>query len=330
MITRIAGLLVAMAVGASAAGALAASSPVPAARTAPPLRVVTLFTVLTEIATAVGGPNVEVRGLLPPGVDPHTFEPAPSAMRELADADLILASGLGLESYLDKLAANSGTRGEIVAVGDALRGLGPDADPPSSPPGHGVAQQSRTTGQSRGESRAGARGFDPHWWNSLAATKQVTREIAAAMTALRPAAAASFAGRADALVVRLDALDAWTRAQVAGLAPERRQLVTTHDAFGWFARDYGFTVHPISGLSPQADPDARDFARLTELIRSRHIPAVFIEDSDNSKLAAALAREAGVRLGGTLYPDGLVPEADGATYEGLFRHNVRTIVNGLK
>jgi zinc/manganese transport system substrate-binding protein len=218
----------------------------------------------------------------------------------------VLASGLGLESYLDKLAANSGTQGIIVAVGDGLRDRPADAGPP------------------------GRQEADPHWWNSVAATKQVVREVAAAMAAQRPAAAAGFAARADALVARLDALDAWTRTQLAELPSEHRQLVTTHDAFGWFARDYGFTVHPISGLSPEADPDARDFARLAQLIRSQRIPAVFIEDSENSKLAAALAREAGVRLGGVLYPDGLVPAADGATYDAMFRHNVLTIVAGLK
>jgi zinc/manganese transport system substrate-binding protein len=303
---------------ASVAQVLPLASPAP-----PPLHVVTLFTVLTEIATDVGGPDVEVRGLLPPGVDPHTFEPAPGAMRALADADLVLASGLGLESYLDKLAANSGTHGTIVAVGDGLRDRPPDADGRSSP-------SSPPTELRRGEFRADARELDPHWWNSVAAAKQVVREVAAAMAAQRPAAAAGFRARADLLVARLDALDAWTRIQFAGLPLERRQLVTTHDAFGWFARDYGFTVHPISGLSPEADPDARDFARLAELIRSQHIPAVFIEDSENSKLAAALAREAGVRLGGTLYPDGLVPDKDGSTYEAMFRHNVLTIVAGLK
>ena len=150
------------------------------------------------------------------------------------------------------------------------------------------------------------------------------------MAARRPADAAGFAERADALVARLAALDDWTRRQLAVLPPDRRELVTTHDAFGWFAHDYGFSIHPISGLNPDADPDARDFARLADLIRRLHIPAVFIENSENSKLAAALAREAGVRLGGILYPDGLVPESDGGTYEALYRHNVRTIVDGLR
>jgi zinc/manganese transport system substrate-binding protein len=304
MMSRFAGLALAVLLGALPAAAQSLLRP--PADAIRPLKVVTLFTVLTEIASDVGGADANVSGLLPPGVDPHTFEPAPHAMLSLADADLVLASGLGLESYLDKLAENSGTHAPIIAVGDVLSDSLPEAGP------------------------TGRREPDPHWWNSIAATKRVVREVAAAMAARRPDAAARFMSRAGALVFRLDSLDAWTRDQLAVLPPARRQLVTTHDAFGWFARDYGFTVHPISGLSPDADPDARDFARLVELIRSQHIAAIFIENSENSKLAAALARETGARLGGTLYPDGLVPEADGATYDTMFRHNVLTIVNGLE
>jgi zinc/manganese transport system substrate-binding protein len=105
--------------------------------------------------------------------------------------------------------------------------------------------------------------------------------------------------------------------------------VTNHDAFAWFARDYGFSVHPISGLSPDSEPGARALARLADLVRERHIPAIFVESSENSALAAALADETGARLGGTLYADGLSPDGDGATYEGMFRHNVRTIVDAL-
>jgi zinc/manganese transport system substrate-binding protein len=268
--------------------------------------VVTLSPVLTEIAETVGGSDVAVTGLLPPGVDPHTFEPTPAEMRSLADADLVLASGLGLENYLDKLAVNSGTHAPIDAVGDRL---------PVQP----------VTIEVRGH-----REPDPHWWNSIAATRQVTLEVAEEFSRLRPAEAGDFSRRAAARVARLDALDAWVRERLAGLPPGRRQLVTTHDAFGWFARDYGFTIHPIAGLSPDAEPNARAVARLADLIRERGIPAVFLENSEGAKLGEAVAREAGVRLGGTLYPDGLVPEPDGATYETMFRHNVLTIVAALE
>ncbi len=273
---------------------------------AAPLRVVTLSPLLTEIAQAIGGPEVVVTSLLPPGVDPHTFEPAPADMRGLEQAELVLASGLGLENYLDKLAANSGTRARILAVGDALR------DPVRIP------------------ARAGREEADPHWWNSVAATEEVSREISRELTAQRPEAAAGIALRTTAWLGRLAALESWTQAEFATLPRARRQLVTSHDAFAWLARDYGFIVHPVAGVSPGAEPNARNLARLVDLIRREHIPAVFIENSESSKLADALARETGARIGGTLYPDGLVAEPDGGTYEALFRHNVLTIVAALK
>jgi zinc/manganese transport system substrate-binding protein len=285
--------------------ALAAAGLAAPAR-AQPLRVVTLSTVLTEIATAVGGDAVAVQALLPPGVDPHTFEPSPRDLRALAGADLILASGLGLEPYLHKLAANAGGRAAVAEAGAVL------ADPLSA------------------AAPGGRREPDPHWWNSVRAAEQVTRGVAGSFAALRPAGAAGFRARAEAYTARLEALDAWARRELAALAPEQRKLVTTHDAFGWFARDYGFTVYPISGLSPDSEPDARHLARLADLIRREHIRAVFVENSENSQLAAALARETGARIGGVLYPDGLTPEPDGSTYERLFRHNVRTLVDGLK
>jgi zinc/manganese transport system substrate-binding protein len=287
----------------AAALALAAAG---AAAGAAPLRVVALSPILTELARDVGGPEVAVTGLLPLGVDPHTFEPAPADMRALADAELVFASGLGLEIYLDKLAANSGTRARIAAVGDALRGQ-------------------LVTVEVRGR-----REPDPHWWNSIAATKQVTRQVAEELSRLRPASSADFARRAAARLGALDALDAWTRDQFAALPAGRRQLVTTHDAFGWFARDYGFTVHPIAGLSPDAEPNARAVARLADLIRQERIPAVFIENAEGGRLAAAVAREAGAQLGGALYGDGLVPGAEGDTYEAMFRHNVLTIAAALR
>jgi zinc/manganese transport system substrate-binding protein len=271
-----------------------------------PLRVVTLSTVLTEFAERVGGDRVEVTGLLLPGVDPHTFEPAPADLRKVVEADLVLASGLGVESYLNGLAANSGTRARIVEVGDALGGTP-------------VFIEER-----------GRREPDPHWWNSTAAATRVTRRIAAEFSAMRPGWSGEFSERADSVAADLAALDAWARARISTLPPERRQLVTNHDAFGWFARDYGFVVHPISGLSPEAEPDARELARLADLVARERIPAIFVESTENSGLARTLAAETGARLGGTLYGDGLSPDGEGSSYDGMFRHNVRTIVDALR
>ena len=273
---------------------------------AEPLRVVTFSAVLTEIASEVGGPEVSVTGLEGPGVDPHTFEPAPVDLRKLAQADLVLASGLGLEQDLARLAAHSGTRARILEAGSAL----------------GDLIIYREAG--------GRREPDPHWWNSIPAVLRVERRVAAEYRALRPAAAAAFTARSDACAARLEALDRWAREQFSGLPPARRRLVTSHDAFAWFARDYGFTVHPVSGMSPESEPNARDFASLILFIRRERIPAIFVESSVNPDLAEAVTRETGARLGGELYADGLSPDADGATYERMFRHNVRTIAEALR
>lgn len=273
---------------------------------AAPVRVVTLCTVLTEIAQRIGGDQVAVTGLVQPGVDPHTFEPSPRDMEEVADADLVLAGGLGLENYLDKLVANSGTRGRVLAVGAVL--------------GDG-----RLTLVERGRTEP-----DPHWWNSLAATAAVTREVGGALTALRPDHAAAFAARQAAYLDELAALDRWARRQLAAIPEAHRVLITTHDAFGWFARDYGFRVLYLNGLSPEAEPDARGLARTIDEIRASGVPTLFVESSANPRLVAMVSRETGARLGGSLYADGLSPDPDGSTYATMYRHNVRTIADGLR
>lgn len=268
-----------------------------------PLRVVALNTVLVEIAREVGGDQVEVNGLVRPGVDPHVFDPSAADLRAMVDADLVLASGLQLESYLDRLLTKIGPVGKVVVVGDALP---------------------LVLTLAGGEK-------DPHWWHSVGNVAHATDVVRAELTRLRPGAAAQFAKRAQAYGERLKALEVWVSGEMATLAPAQRQLVTSHDAFGYFARDYGFTVHAIAGLSPDGETDARHLARIIDLIRREHIRAVFAESSVNSALVANLVAETGVRLGGSLYADGLgAADSDGATYEAMYRHNVRTIVGALR
>jgi zinc/manganese transport system substrate-binding protein len=268
----------------------------------PPLRVATLGTVLGEIAAQVGGDRVQVTNLIRPGIDPHTFSPSPSDMRALVDADVVLASGLGLEGYLDRVVARLGPGGRVVAVGDALPG---------------------TLATARGEK-------DPHWWHSIASMLRAVDLVRAAFAAARPADGAAFEANARAYEGRLRDLQAWVVGQIGALPPARRQLVTSHDAFGYFARDYGFTVHALSGLSTEGEADARHVAALIDRIRRDRIRSIFAESSVNPRLVANLLEETEATLGGTLYADGLGPPGSGAeTYEAMYRHNVRTIVDGL-
>ena len=269
-----------------------------------PLRVVTLSTVLTEVARAVGGTEADVTGLVLPGVDPHSFNPSPADIRAVVDADLVLASGLNLEAYLDRLVAAAGPGRRVVAVGDSLPLV-------LSAPGDG------------GEK-------DPHWWHSIADMVAAVDRVRAEFTRLRPGSADLFARNAAAYAAGLQGLRAWVSAEVALLPPARRELVTSHDAFGYFAHDYGFTVHPINGLSTESEADARHLAGLVDLIRRERIPAIFVESSANPRLVENLLGETGARLGGTLYADGLGPPGSGAeSYEAMYRRNVSTIVGAL-
>jgi zinc/manganese transport system substrate-binding protein len=267
----------------------------------PALRVVCLHTVLTELAVAIGGPDATVVGLVKPGIDPHTFDPSPTDAREIAGADLVLAAGLGLENYLERVARNAGGHAKFVRVGDALPGALNLA--PGEP--------------------------DPHWWNSLVEMLAAVDVIRDQYASLRPARAGGFAERAGGVRRGLREVQAWADTEVARLAPSRRELVTSHDAFGYFARDYGFSLHPLAGVSPEAEPNARELGDLIDLIRRRHIRAVFVESSVNPSLIETIVEETGCKLGGTLYADGLGPGADG-TYAAMFRHNLTTIVDALR
>jgi zinc/manganese transport system substrate-binding protein len=292
------------AIAALLALGLAACAAAAAPAQSGPLRVVTLSTVLTEISREVGGAQVEVTGLVRAGIDPHSFNPSPADMRSVVDADLVLASGLNLEAYLDRLVASVGPGGRVVAVGDSLPLV-------LLTPGGGGEQ-------------------DPHWWHSIADMIAAVDLVRAEFTRMRPASSELFARNAAAYTAGLRALQSWAAAEVARIEPARRELVTSHDAFGYFAHDYGFTVHPINGLSTESETDAKHLAGLVDLIRRDRIPAIFVESTANPRLVENLLGETGVRLGGTLYADGLGPDGSGAeTYDSMYRHNVRAIVGAL-
>lgn len=275
---------------------------------AAPLRVVTLHTVLTEIAQEVGGDQVAVIALLKPGVDPHAFEPVPADIRRLQQADLVLAAGLGLETYLDRLAPEI-RPGRLIRVGDDLPDL--------------------IEGSCDHEHHDHTHDLDPHWWHGVPQMLAAVDRVRVELSALRPEAAADFEQRATAYRTRLEALQAWIKTELAVIPGERRQLITSHDAFGYLAHEHGFAVHPLLGASTVTEADARQVARIVRLIQRRSIRTVFAESSVNPRLIEAIVRDTGARLGPPLYADGL-GTGEAATYEGMMRHNVAAIVSGLR
>ena len=150
-----------------------------------------------------------------------------------------------------------------------------------------------------------------------------------ALTKLSPNDRDFFAQRANDYESHLQNLEQWVRVKLAELPRDKRKLVTSHDAFQYFARDYGFELYPIEGVSTEDQPSSRKVIELISTIKSQHVKAVFFESIENPKVIAEITRETGAKVGGELYADGLGTGA-ASTYEGMFKHNVTTIVEALK
>ena len=270
----------------------------------PALKVVATFSVLADIASEVGGPATSVSALVGPNADAHVFEPTPADVRRVAGADLVITNGLRFEGWIDRLIAASGYRGPIV-----------------------VASRGVATRQLSG-------GADPHAWQDLTHGMRYADNIRAALvTALAakfPARAAEVQARAAAYRQRLAALDRDTRARIAALPAERRRVITSHDAFGYFAAAYGITFIAPRGWTTGSEPSAETVARIVRQARNAKASAMLVENISDPRLIERIAREAGLTVGGKLYSDALSPpgtEAD--TYLRMFDHNVRTLVTAM-
>jgi ABC-type Zn uptake system ZnuABC Zn-binding protein ZnuA len=265
---------------------------------APHPLVVATTTQVADVARAVAGPDNPVAQILEPGSDPHEYEPRPSDAQAVAGAKVVIRSGGEVDSWLSGLIGQAGGDAKVVTLLDEVD----------------------------------RRGDDPHWWQDPRNGERAANAIAAALTAADPDGASGYRARADAYVKRLHTLDGGIARCVAKLPPQQRKLVTSHDALGYYARRYGFTVigAAIPSLSTQAQPSAGATERLVDQIKAQHVAAIFPESALNPKLETAIARDAGAQVGGALYADTLGPEGSaGATYIGALAANTRTIVAAL-
>src|SRR5215212_3645848 len=279
-----------------------------------PLQVVASFSVLGDLIKDVGGNAVQVTTLIGPGVDAHTYDPAPTDLVVLEDADLVFQNGLGFEPWLDLFFASAQPSGARVVVTDGITPRTIDVNEP-------------------GERAQEHGGVDPHVWHDVANAMVMVANIRDALVRADPAHAAIYEANATSTIARFQTLDGWIRQQVATLPPERRKLVTSHDTFGYFAAAYGFEIlgTALGSLSTEAgDPSARDIAVLISEIEETGVPAIFAENVANPDLMESIAAEAGVELAPTLYTDALGPPGSpGETYIGMMQSNVTTIVDGL-
>jgi zinc/manganese transport system substrate-binding protein len=278
--------------------------PAPNAQTSTKVPVVATFSILADFARNVGGSRVDVTMLVGPNGDTHVYQPKPADAEQLGAARLIVVNGLGLEGWIDRLIKASGTKAPVVV---ATQGLKP--------------QKMREEGRIE---------IDPHAWQSIADAKTYVTNIRDGLIAADPEGESVYRSNAKDYLAKLDALEKEVVAEIAKVPPEKRQIITTHDAFGYFGTAYGFRFIAPEGVSTENEPSARDIAKIIRQIRAEKIPAVFLENITDPRLMKRIAAETGARIGGALYSDALSP-ADGpaATYIDMMRSNVRELVSAL-
>jgi len=274
-----------------------------AAGAAVPLKAVATFSILADLVTTIGAGRVAVTALVAPDQDTHAFQPRPSDAQAIAGADLFVVNGLGLEGWAPRLATAAGTRRAPVIASTGIRPLKSAA--------HG--------------------GQDPHAWQNAAHVKLYATNIRDGLITADPAGADTYRAAATALLARLDRLDADIKAALAPIPRATRRIVTSHDAFGYYAAAYGIDFLAPQGLDSDAEPSAKELAALIAQIRREKIRALFLENITNPKLLEQVARETGVRIGGTVYSDALsAPTGPAATYEAMMRHNTTLFAAALK
>lgn len=282
-----------------------------------PLNVVASFSILGDMAQEIGGTHIALTTIVGPDGDAHSFEPAPKDVRALAAAQLLIINGLAFEGWLPRLVKASGFAGHEAV---ASRGIVPRR--------LSAAEQALEDREGHGPSHPAS--IDPHAWQSLANGEIYAQNIAAALALADPAHAPEYASRADDYIQRMKVLDNHIKTAFAAIPAERRKVVTSHDAFGYFGQAYGVRFVAAAGLSNEAEPSAKDIAGIIDQVRKERVPAVFIENITSPKLVEQIARETGAKVGGTLYSDALAqPGQPAGTYLGMFKWNAQQLIDAV-
>jgi ABC-type Zn uptake system ZnuABC Zn-binding protein ZnuA len=259
---------------------------------------------LADITRNVAGDRLQVQSLLGVGVDPHSYQPTPQDAARISESQLIIVNGAEYEHFLESLFESAGGKGTIVEASA------------------GILPRTETDGE---------HGLDPHMWLNPNHVIVYVENIRDALSHLDPAGQAVYKSNADAYLSQLQALDLWISGQVEPIPAERRLLVTNHEAFGYFAERYGFTVvgTVIESFSSDASPSAQQLASLIDQIRSSGAPAIFLDASDNPTFARQIAEETGVQVITDLHLESLTDGEPAATYIDMMKHNVTQIVKAL-
>ena len=296
-----------------------------------PIRVVATFSILGDMVSRIGGEHVAVTTLVGPDGDTHVYRPTPADARALSEADILVVNGLDFEGWLDRLIETADFDGVRVVATAGIDPLTFEDDHGNDHDGGNDHEESKAAEDHGDEHDAHDHGaFDPHAWQSLRHAVTYVDNVTLALANTSPESASTFYRRRALYVAEIEALDAEIRSLLAEVPDGARTIVTSHDAFQYFGRDYGLVFIAPQGLSTESEASAKDVVRLIELIRSRGIRAVFLENVADPRLLKRIADETGVSIGGTLYPGALSgPEGPAPTYLDMMRHNAQTLAQAL-
>ena len=271
---------------------------------AEPMKVSASFSILGDMVKQVGGGRVEVFTFVGPNGDAHVYEPTPADAKELSESKVLFINGLGLEGWMMRLEKSSGFKGTVVT---ASKGITPRK----------MVEDEKTI-------------TDPHAWQDLANGKIYVANIRDALIAADPDGKAAYEANAQKFLDSLAAMETKVKEAIAKLPLERRKIITTHDAFGYFGAAYGMEFIAPEGVSTESEASAKDVAKIITQIKKEKIPAVFLENVTDSRLLDQISKETGAKIGGTLFSDALSPpDGPAGTYLDMFRNNIETLSEAL-
>ena len=268
------------------------------------LHAVVSFSILADIVARVGGERVTVTSLVGPNEDTHVYEPKPQDATALGKADVVFINGLGLEGWMDRLVQSSSTKAKITVASKGITPLKMQED--------------------------GQQITDPHAWQNPANGLIYARNVAEGFCEVDSEDCGEFRKNVDSYGLEIKALDESLHTRFGQIPVERRQVITTHDAFAYFGAAYGVQFLAAEGLSTESEPSAADLAKLVRQIKQSQSSALFLENMADPRLIEQIARETGVRPGGTLFADALSkPGEGGATYLEMLKHNSGLLISAL-
>lgn len=262
--------------------------------------VVATFSILGDLVKNVGGDRVEVTTLVGPNGDAHVYTPTPADAKKVAAAKVVFVNGLGYEGWMTRLVKSSGAKAATVTASQSVKTRKMEEE------GHQVT--------------------DPHAWQSVANAKIYVANIRDGLAAADPAGKSAYEARASAYLARLDVLEADVKQAIGKIPADRRRIITSHDAFGYFGAAYGIEFIAPEGVSTETAASARDVAKIITQIRKQKIPAVFMENITDSRMMEQIAKESGAKIGGSLFSDALSDEKGPApTYIDMMCNNIRQL-----